>query len=65
VVAAGVAGSGTFVSAPVARTTTFGGHRGVRLKNGISRKLWRAIRNDAVAAFARRYPFTVTPAAPQ
>jgi LCP family protein required for cell wall assembly len=59
------AGSGTFVSAPVARTLRAGGHSAVRLNNRVSRKLWRAIRTDAVAAFARRYPFTVTVNAPR
>ena len=58
-------GSGTFVSAPVARTTSFGGQSAVILNFRISHKMWRAIRHDAVAAFARRYPFTVTPNAPQ
>jgi LCP family protein required for cell wall assembly len=58
-------GSGTFVSAPVARTVSFGGQSAVVLNFRISRKMWRAIRHDAVAAFARRYPFTVTPHAPQ
>ncbi len=56
--------SGTFVSAPVARTVTFGGQSAVILNRRISHKMWRAIRHDAVAAFARRYPFTVTPNAP-
>ena len=58
-------GSGTFVSAPVARTVSFGGQSAVVLNFRISRKMWRAIRHDAVAAFARRYPFTVTPHAPR
>ena len=48
------AGSGTFVTAPVRH-----GHL-----RGLSRQLWQAIRNDAVAAFALRHPSTVTPAAP-
>ena len=56
---------GTFVSAPVARTVSVGGQSAVVLNFRISRKMWRAIRNDAVAAFARRYPFTVTPNAPR
>jgi LCP family protein required for cell wall assembly len=58
-------GAGTFVSAPVARTISFHGQSAVVLNFRISRKMWRAIRHDAVAAFARRYPFTVTPHAPQ
>jgi LCP family protein required for cell wall assembly len=57
--------SATFVTAPVHnRTFTFRGQSATRLRVHISRKLWRAIRHDAVAAFARRYPFTVTPNAP-
>jgi LCP family protein required for cell wall assembly len=58
-------GAGTFVSAPVARTISFRGQSGVVLNFRISRKMWSAIRHDAVAAFARRYPSTVTPNAPQ
>jgi LCP family protein required for cell wall assembly len=58
-------GAGTFVSAPVARTISFHGQSAVVLNFRISRKMWRAIRHDAVAAFARRYPFTVTPHAPR
>jgi LCP family protein required for cell wall assembly len=37
----------------------------VHLDRAIARKLWAAIRQDSISAFARRYPFTVTPAAPQ
>jgi LCP family protein required for cell wall assembly len=37
----------------------------VHLDRAISRQLWAAIRQDSISAFARRYPFTVTPAAPQ
>lgn len=58
------AGSGTFVSAPVRRTFDFGGQTVVTLNFRISHELWRAIRHDAVAAFARRFPSTVTPEAP-
>jgi LCP family protein required for cell wall assembly len=54
----------TFVTAPVHGMFTFDGQSATRLNVRISRKLWHAIRNDAVAAFARRYPFTVTPNAP-
>jgi len=57
--------SGTFVSAPVARTLTLHGQSAVSLNSYISRKMWQAVRHDAVAAFARRYPFTVTPYAPR
>ncbi len=49
------AGSGTFVTAPM---------RPAHLNGPISRQLWKAIRNDAVAAFARQYPSTVTTQAP-
>jgi LCP family protein required for cell wall assembly len=37
----------------------------VHLDRAISRQLWAAIRQDSISAFARRFPFTVTPAAPQ
>jgi LCP family protein required for cell wall assembly len=37
----------------------------VHLDRAITRKLWAAIRQDSISAFARRYPFTVTPAAPR
>lgn len=55
---------GTFVSAQViGESATMGGTNPVYL-SGLDRKLWRAIRDDSVAAFAREYPFTVTPGAP-
>jgi LCP family protein required for cell wall assembly len=53
------AGSGTFITAPVRHTSA-----GVTLSGPVSRQLWTAIRNDDVAAFARRYPAALTPAAP-
>jgi hypothetical protein len=31
----------------------------------ISAQLWAAIRQDTITAFAEKYPFTVTPAAPR
>ena len=37
----------------------------VRLDRAIDRKLWAAIRQDSISAFAKRYPFTVTPSAPR
>jgi LCP family protein required for cell wall assembly len=37
----------------------------VYLDRAITGKLWAAIRQDSISAFARRYPFTVTPAAPR
>lgn len=57
-------GDGTFVSAQVAgESATMGGTKPVYL-SGIDRKLWAAIRDDSVAAFAHEYPYTVTPGAP-
>ena len=53
-------GSTDYVTAPV---RTRAGR--VHLDPVISRQLWAAIRQDSIAAFAARYPFTVTPAAPQ
>jgi LCP family protein required for cell wall assembly len=52
--------AGTFVTAP---THISGGQ--VHLDRAISRRLWAAVRQDSISEFARRYPFTVTPAAPQ
>ena len=51
---------GTFVTAPVHMRAGQ-----VYLDRALSNKLWTAIRQDSIAAFAKRYPFTVTPAAPQ
>ena len=48
--------NGTFVTAP---TTRIGG--GVFLQQPQSRQLWAAVRYDSIAAFAARYPYTVTP----
>jgi hypothetical protein len=59
-----VSRAATFVSAPVRQAFTFEGQGAVSLNRFVSQKLWRAIRHDAVAAFARRYPSTVTPIAP-
>ena len=53
-------GSTDYVTAPVHMRAGK-----VLLDPVISRRLWAAIRQDAISAFARRYPFTVTPAAPQ
>jgi LCP family protein required for cell wall assembly len=56
---------GTFVDAPViGGSATRGGDGPVHLNQALSGKLWQAIRHDSVAAFARRYPRTVTSAAP-
>jgi LCP family protein required for cell wall assembly len=53
-------GSTDYVTAPVHMRAGQ-----VVLDRAISRQLWAAIRQDSISAFARRYPFTVTPAAPQ
>jgi len=58
-------GAGTFVTAPVQRTVGSGSRRGLTLRPAISAQLWTAIRNDAVAAFARQHPSAVTPVAPR
>ncbi len=49
------ASAGTFVTAPVHHN---------HLSEPSSSQLWNAIRNDAVAAFARQHPAAVTAAAP-
>ena len=54
----------TYVAAPVRRSFVFEGQRAVSLNQRVSRRLWQAVRDDAVAAFARRYPSTVSPFAP-
>ena len=53
-------GSTDYVTAPVHMR-----NGQVRLDRAITRQLWASIRQDSISAFARRYPFTVTPAAPQ
>jgi LCP family protein required for cell wall assembly len=53
-------GSTDYVTAPVHMRA---GHE--YLDRAIARKLWAAIRQDSISAFARRYPFTVTPSAPR
>jgi len=53
-------GSADYVTAPKHET-----HGRQYLDRKIARQLWAAIRQDAVAAFAKKYPFTVTPAAPR
>jgi LCP family protein required for cell wall assembly len=55
---------GTFVTAPTTGSPLSGGDGNVFLNTAISNKLWSALRNDSVAAFARRFPSTVTPGAP-
>ena len=52
-----VSGSGgTFVTAP---TSTTSGRR--YLNSSMSNELWAAIRTDSIAAFAAKYPATITP----
>jgi len=51
--------AGTFVTAP---THTVSG--AVHLNSPVSDELWAAIRHDSIAAFAKKYPATVTPPAP-
>ncbi len=56
---------GTFVDAQVRNGSPVSGDdQPVYLNNRLDRKLWRAIRDDSVAQFAQRYPFTITPGAP-
>jgi LCP family protein required for cell wall assembly len=55
-----VGGSGaTFVTAP---TYTASGHED--LNSPVSDQLWAAIRHDSIAAFAAKYPATLTPSVP-
>ncbi len=56
----GLTGSAGYVTAPVHFVDGQ-----VHLDRYITKQLWAAIRQDAIAAFARKYPFTVTPAAPR
>jgi len=51
--------SGTFVTAP---TYTAAGN--TYLNSSLADKLWPAIRQDSIAAFAKKHPSTVTPNAP-
>jgi anionic cell wall polymer biosynthesis LytR-Cps2A-Psr (LCP) family protein len=55
--------AGTFITAPTSGATG-AGTGPVYLYRSITDALWQAIRHDAVAAFARRYPSTRTPGAP-
>jgi LCP family protein required for cell wall assembly len=52
---------GVFITTP---TTVNSGTGSVFLRQPLARQLWSAIRGDSVAAYARQYPFTVTPGAP-
>jgi LCP family protein required for cell wall assembly len=56
-------GSSTYVTTPVVAAAA--NSTPVQLKVALSGKLWQAIRHDSVAAFAKQYPATVTPGAPQ
>ena len=56
----GLTGRADYVTAPVHYV-----HGQVHLDRRITKQLWVALRQDAIAAFARKYPFTVTPAAPR
>jgi LCP family protein required for cell wall assembly len=53
--------SGTFITVPTTHSAKTGS---VFLRQPLARELWAATRNDALAAYARRFPFTVTPGAP-
>jgi LCP family protein required for cell wall assembly len=52
---------GTFITTP---TMVAAGAGSVFLRQPLARQLWSAIRGDSLAAYARRYSFTVTPGAP-
>jgi len=52
---------GVFITTP---TTLNSGTGSVFLRQPLARQLWSAIRGDSVAAYARRYPSTITPGAP-
>ncbi len=56
----GLTGTSTYITAPVHMVAGR-----VYLDRFITRQLWAAIRQDSIAAFARKYPFTVTPVAPR
>jgi LCP family protein required for cell wall assembly len=53
-------GDGTFVTAPIHEVAGQD-----HLDRVIDNQLWAAIRHDSIAAFAKKYPFTVTPVAPR
>ena len=56
-------GSSTFVTAPVRSSAV--NNKPVQFDTAVADELWKAIRNDSVAAFAAEYPDTVTPIAPK
>jgi hypothetical protein len=53
-------GDGTFITAPIHEVAGQD-----HLDRVIDNQLWAAIRHDSIAAFAKKYPFTVTPVAPR
>jgi LCP family protein required for cell wall assembly len=53
---------GVFITTP---TTDNGDNHADQLRQPYARLLWTAIRHDAVMAYARKYPFTITPGAPR
>jgi LCP family protein required for cell wall assembly len=55
---------GVFIDVPTIGSPSAGYTQPVRLNNALGRKLFRAIRNDSLAQFAREYPSTVAPGAP-
>lgn len=57
------AGSSSYVTAPTLAAAAW--NKPVQLNTAISGKLWQAIRHDAVAAFAKQYPATLTPESPK
>jgi LCP family protein required for cell wall assembly len=56
-------GNGVFITTPTTGSPTTGGTGPIFLRR-LATRLWQAIRTDSVAAFARRFPSTVTPGAP-
>jgi LCP family protein required for cell wall assembly len=54
----------TVLTAPTTGSPLSGGDGAVFLKRKIANQLWSAIRHDSVAAFARKFPATLTPSAP-
>jgi LCP family protein required for cell wall assembly len=55
--------NGVFITTPTTGSPSTGGTGPIFLRSPAS-QLWRAIRTDSVASFARRFPSTVTPGAP-
>jgi LCP family protein required for cell wall assembly len=57
-------GGGESIVVPTTGNPRAGFATPVYLRTGIADLLWQAIRDNSVAQFAQRYPFTVTPGAP-